>query len=315
MRMRTLSVLLLVAPLATLGAACGPTPTPAPPTKPAPTPTPAPPTKPALESSLVVYTPSGPELTDPILKKWAEKYPNVKVDVVKAGTGDILARIRAEKDKPLGDVLFGGSTVLHEANADLFEAVALPDDAQFAVTDKNNKWHAYTTIPKPIAVNTKMLKPEQYPKTMKELSDPKWKAGKTALSNPRTSGTAYAIVTAMVTLYGWDYVTDFLKNAMVTKSSDEMFKAVRDGEVAVAFINEDLGVKWVAEGALIVLIYPTDGVATEVDVFALIKGAAHPNAAKAFLSFLQSKEISELTRDIVVRRSMRNGGRTCACLY
>jgi iron(III) transport system substrate-binding protein len=254
---------------------------------------------------LVLYAPQAPELAEAVIKEFNEKYPDVRVEWITGGTGELMARIRAEKDHPRGDVMWGGSTEMHGANADLFEAVILPDTAMFAAHDPKNKWHALTTIPKPLGVNTTLLKPEEYPKTIEELSDPKWKAGRISFVNPRTSGTGYSILTAMVTRYGWDWVADFLRNCVVWAGSSEMFAALRDGEAALGFFNEDIGARWMAEGAPIVLLYPPDGVATEIEAFAMIKGAPHPNAARAFMEFLQSKEIAELIRDTVWRRSMR----------
>ena len=37
-----------------------------------------------------------------------EKYPNVKVEVVAAGTGELCNRIAAESANPIADVLWGG---------------------------------------------------------------------------------------------------------------------------------------------------------------------------------------------------------------
>ncbi|HIC90251.1 MAG TPA: extracellular solute-binding protein, partial [Anaerolineae bacterium] len=200
------------------------------------------PAGPKVEKELVVYAPHGPEITEPMVALFKQKYPDIKVDVITAGTGELMNRIRAEKDNPLGDLMWGGATELYEANADLFAPVELENDAATVVQDEKHIWHAADLLFQAIAVNTDLLSEEEYPKTFKELADPKWKEkGGLALANPRASGTGYSLVTAMVTLYGWDFMVELLKNATITEGSSAMFKMVRDGEVPVAFINEDLG--------------------------------------------------------------------------
>lgn len=258
------------------------------------------------ESQLVVYTAHGPELVDPVMDVFKQKYPDFKVTVIQAGTGVMLSRIRAEKANPGGDVMWGGAVEFYQAEEDLFAPYVSPEDVRFQVADPKNIWHANSVLPQAIAVNTRLVKPEQYPATFQALLDPKWKAaGGIAFAHPGRSGTGYTILTSMVTLYGWDYVEKFLANAKITNSSDEMFKMVRDGEVPVGFINEDLGVKWIEGGAPLKLIYPQDGVSNQVDACGLIQGAKHPNAAKLFIDFILSKEIQQVYTTVLVRRSAR----------
>ena len=42
------------------------------------------------------------------VNQFMEKYPNVKVEVVAAGTGELCNRIAAETANPIADVLWGG---------------------------------------------------------------------------------------------------------------------------------------------------------------------------------------------------------------
>ncbi|MCL4516392.1 MAG: extracellular solute-binding protein [Firmicutes bacterium] len=258
------------------------------------------------EKNLVIYTPNGGELTGPVLKAFKARYPDIDVSLITGGTAVLMSRIRAEKDRPLGDVMWGGGTELFDANDALFEPYKSPEDPAFAVKDPQSRWHAYSVLPKVIMVNTVLVKPSEYPATMKDLLNPRWgEAGGVALSNPHYSGTGYAIVTALVTKYGWDFMQELLVNAKVTESSDAMFKMVREGEAPIGFINEDLGAKWLAEGAPVKLIYPKDGIPSEVDAVGIIKGAKDPKAAALFLDFVESKEMHELMRNVLMRRSAR----------
>ena len=44
---------------------------------------------------IVIYTGCGPEITDPILELFRETYPDINVEIIKAGSGELMARIRA----------------------------------------------------------------------------------------------------------------------------------------------------------------------------------------------------------------------------
>ena len=78
-----------------------------------------------------------------------------------------------------------------------------------------------------------------------------------------------------------------------------MFSAVRDGELPIGWINEDLGVQWEQAGANVKLIYPTDVSTIQMDAYGLVKNGPNPEAAKLFMEFLGSKEVHEIAAQIV----------------
>jgi iron(III) transport system substrate-binding protein len=260
------------------------------------------------DNTVTVYSVSGPEVTDPILNEFKAKHPEIKVNKIGLpGTGEAFARVRAEKDRPLGDVIWGGSSELYSANADLITPVELPNDAATVAKDPNHIWHATDLLFQAIAVNTdKFPDAAKYPKTFEDLAKPDFSGGDIAFATPKSSGTSYSLLTTMVTLHDWDYVNRFVKNARMLDGSTAMFNMVKDGEVGTSFINEDLGAKWLAAGVKIKLIYPEDGVSSQTGSAGIIKGATHEAAAKTFVDFLMSKEAQQIMVDQVQRRSSRN---------
>ena len=263
---------------------------------------------PAAEPSgkIVIYTGSGPEITEPIYELWKQKYPNIEIEEVKSGTGELLARISAEKDNPGGDVLWGGDTFLYLANPDLFAVYESKEDAAMITQDPEHKWHSYVIMPQTILVNTKLLKSDvDYPQTLKELTDEKWRKEKIALADPSKSGTGVSLVKGMASLYDWDYMEQLLLNAEVYPSSDAMFAAVKDATNPVGFINEDLGFKWEESGEPVKVIYPADGVTYNVEATGIIAGAKNMENAQLFIDFILSRETHEVLSDVVKRRSAR----------
>lgn len=256
---------------------------------------------------LVIYTGSGSEITDPILEGFKKEYPGIDVEIVKAGSGELLARIKAEKGNAGGDILLGGEPYMFDTNADLFQAYESATDKDMIKSDPNHVWHVYSFMPQAILVNTNLLKdPSQYPKTLKELADPKYKEmGKIAIADPNKSGTGATIINGMVSLYDWDYVTDVLKNSEVMPGSDPMFNAVKDGTYPIGFMNEDLGLKWEQMGLPVKMIFPEDGVTNTFDALAIIAGAKNMDNAKIFVDYFGSKANHEILRDPILRRSTR----------
>ena len=258
----------------------------------------------AQSGTVVVYAPHGPEITDPIVEKFNAKYPDIEVQLIKAGTGELLARIRAEKGNPAADVMWGGSTILYDSEADLFAAYESPEDQAMLKSDPNHKWHPFAILCQPILVNTNLLKEDEYPQMVKDLNDPKWQ-DKIALADPNKSGTGFTIVSGISGAYTWDFVKELVQYCRVTPGSDAMFKAIKDGEVPVGFINEDLGIKWEEEGLPVKMIYAPDVVTVQMDAIALVDGGPHPDLGKVFLDFICSKEVHEIARDTIKRRSAR----------
>jgi iron(III) transport system substrate-binding protein len=242
-----------------------------------------------------------------VLEAFRAEHPDLRVEVIRGGTGEMLGRIRAEKEHPLGDVLWGGSLEMFTANADLFAPldVERPDD--FEVGDPERRWHPFTANLILLVVNTERVG-ERQPRSFRELADPAWRAiGPIGFANPATSGTGYSIVTALVTALGWDYVAELLPNVWLTDSSDSMFKWVKDGETAAGFLFEMTLRDYVEAGAPLAPVVTDEGLITQTDGAGLIAGARHPGPAGELLRFLVSPDAQEVARTVVGRRPARRG--------
>ena len=262
---------------------------------------------PSGRADLTVYAAQGAEITTPVLDAYQRRHPALRIDVIRAGTGEMLARIRAERENPIGDLLWGGALESYAANADLFEPVTLTGTERFDAVDPSGRWHPFTTNVIHLVVNTERLR-EPPPTTFLELADPRWRRlGRIALSNPAGSGTGYTVVTALAALHGWDYVAALLRNCRLTESSDSMFKWVKDGETAAGFLFETTLRDYVSAGAPLAPVLASEGLITQTDGFGLVAGAPHRQAALDLLAFLRSDEAAAIVRAQVGRRPARRG--------
>ncbi|MCI0547114.1 MAG: extracellular solute-binding protein, partial [Candidatus Rokubacteria bacterium] len=264
----------------------------------------APAGRPTRSGGLVVYSAQAPELTGPILDAWRAR-TGVDIEVVQGGMGELLSRIRAERERPLGDLIWGGSPEMYALNADLFAPFESGEESAYLDHDPSRKWHAFSLNLIYLVVNTARA-PGPLPTCYSDLLDPRWKrAGPIGFSNPVVSGTGYTIATALASVLGWEFLRDLLRNAWLTDSSDSMFKWVKDGETATGFLFEMTLRDYLAAGAPLAAALTEEGLIAQIDGFGLIAGAPHADAARPFLRYLASQEAHRLARGRSGRRSAR----------
>ena len=271
--------------------------------------------KPAAEKTdkLVIYCPHPLTFINPLVTEF-EKQSGVKVEVVAAGSGELLKRVESEKGNPLGDIFWGGSLGTMKPRANLFEnyTSANEDKIQAAFKNVEGPLTRFTDIPSVIMVNTKLIgdiKVEGY----EDLLNPKLK-GKIAFSDPAKSSSSYEHLINMLYAMGkgdpekgWEYVKALCANldGKLLSGSSAVYKGVADGEYAVGCTFEEGGAKYVADGAPVKLIYMKEGVISKPDGVYIINKAKNMENAKKFIDFITSKEAQTIIVEQLHRRSVR----------
>jgi iron(III) transport system substrate-binding protein len=261
----------------------------------------------AQDKSVVVYTAHKASIVDALVPKF-EKETGLKVDVVKAGSGDIIKRVKAESSAPKADVIWSIGGEQLEDNKDLLATYTPKEDAAILPTYKvSPEWIPYTGILLVMAVNNKELKPADYPKTWAELGEPKWK-GKISSARADTSGSSFQQLATVLIGHGekgWDVYNKILANMNLSDSSGAVPRYVNDGEALVGLTLEDNALDYVKGGGNIAIVYPEDGSSTVADGVALVKGAPHAENGKACIDWLLSKPVQEQLVSEIGRRSVR----------
>ena len=109
--------------------------------------------------TVVVYSPHDADPLNDGVNMFMEKYPNVKVEVVAAGTGELCNRIQAESANPIADVLWGGGADSLAAFKDYFEPYVCANDEYIdeAFKDPDDKWIGESPLPMVIFYNKTLL--------------------------------------------------------------------------------------------------------------------------------------------------------------
>ena len=260
----------------------------------------------AQTGRVVLYNAGGAKLAEGLSAAFRKQQPGITVDVINAGVGELVTRIKAEKNNPAGDVLLGASVEAYEADPDLFEPYKTKEDAAFSrdVIGPNNLYYGYNLLLQTFMVNTKLLPADQAPKSWKDLGEPRFK-GKIVFANPSLSGSAYGQFAQILQLYGWDTAGSLVKNMTFLNSSELVWQTVAKGENAVGVTGDNNVTSQAAAGYPVVAIYPSEGTALRFSATALIRKAPNPQNAKLLLDYLNGKEAHEITVQLTSRRSVR----------
>ncbi len=254
------------------------------------------------EDIVVVYSSHDDGPLNAGVDMFTEKYPNIKVDVVTGGTGELCDKIAGEADNPVADVMWGGGADSLEAFKEYFAPYVCANDEAIDPTYKepNNLWIGESPLPMVIFYNKKLIDDNglYIPQSWNDLIKPEWK-GKIAYCMPSNSGSAYTQLCTMLFAHGgiengWDFIEQFYDNldGKILDSSDKCHEMVASGDFYAGLTFEKAAVQYKDDPDL-GFVYPDDGTSAVPDGVALIKNAPHEENAKLFIDFVTSKECQE----------------------
>jgi iron(III) transport system substrate-binding protein len=259
-------------------------------------------------ADVTFYSSANSESIETVVKGFKAKHPDVNVAVVRAGTGSLMQRIKAEAAAPKADVFWSGGLGTLAVYREFFAPYESPHAAQFpaALRGPDNLWlgvNAHVTV---FLVNKKALKGEPVPTTWKELFEPKWK-GRIIMSNPEQSSSSYEQIWGVNKLFGEPGMAALAKNVTPVSTSSAVTQGVSRGEFPVAITLEYLAHDYIAAGAPdIEIVYPKDGALLSYIGVVMIKGAKNPVDGRKLYDYIASREGQELVLKANFRRSTRN---------
>ncbi|SNX54235.1 ABC transporter substrate-binding protein [Thermoanaerobacterium sp. RBIITD] len=254
------------------------------------------PTQTNISGNLTLYTSQPDQDAQGLVKAFNEKYPDVKVNVFRSGTEEVVSKILAEKKsgKVMADVVLLADAVTFETlkENDLLQSYDSPEATKIPkqFIDKDKMYYGTKLISTIIAINTQKVKTT--PDSWKSLIDPAAK-GQVIMPSPLYSGAAAYNIGVLVRQkdFGWDFYKKLKSNgASVTQGNGGVIKAVASGEKPYGVVVDFMAAREKAKGSLINLVYPKEGVLAITEPVGIIKGTSNENAAKAFVDFILSKE-------------------------
>ena len=263
------------------------------------------------EGSLVLYYSHASDWSDPIIQGFSEKY-DVDVELVGLGTGELISRIIAESANPQADILWGGvveSYIPIEEYLASYESPQIPNLQEGTWDEDNFKWYPFDLEPMVMIYNTEMV--EEAPTAWADLLREEFK-GTIASADPVQSPSAFGVIQSIIAAYGqedgggYEFLEKLVPqlDGKLTSGSSAVYKGVSNGEYAVGLTYEEAALKYIAAGATIDVVYPTEGTGILISPVAMVNGAPNAENAKLFIDYVLSEEAqSQLAA--VNRRSSR----------
>ncbi|MCQ2585266.1 MAG: ABC transporter substrate-binding protein [Treponema sp.] len=255
-----------------------------------------------------VYSIIHEEETEALCNLFTEK-TGIKVEYLRATTGELVNRILTEKSAPQADILLGGASNYHInlSNEGCLEpyASALAKDIPSYAKSADNTWTGFCVLTLGIGVNKARFAEKfpgaAYPATWEDLTNPVFK-DEIVMTNPAASSTAYLFVQNQLQRLGWDAGWDYLASlsqlvGQFPDSGSAPPKLIGTGEYALGVAYLHALTKYNAQGFDIQLVAPKDSVG-DVDCVSIMKNCSNLDGAKKFVDFILSAEAETLMSSI-----------------
>lgn len=257
------------------------------------------------EGKVAFYTSIELQTAQKIGRAFEATYPGISVQVERNGCERLLQRLAQER----------GMGIRAADVVDCSDMTALLHWKQqgwltpFVPADVASKWPADERDPdgqyaaerftlSPIAYNTKLVEPEEAPKSFAGLIDKKW-AGKIVKGRPGYSGTILTVTFELSQYLGWDYLKKLgQQNVLQVQAAADVPRLLARGDRPIGADGiEYLELQIRERGGPIDLVYPSEGTPSIASGVGILIDAPHPNAARLLLSWLLSDQGQQLMAD------------------
>jgi iron(III) transport system substrate-binding protein len=253
----------------------------------------------AAEGKLLLYTSQPNTDAQQTIDAFKVKYPKVEISFVRDGTPRVMAKLRAEIQAGAAqpDVLLIADSVTMESLKAEGRLLGHPNANVTAypagIHDPEKFWFSTKLITTGIIYNTSApFKPEKW----SDLTRPEAR-GKIVMPSPLNSGAALIHAATLIGSLpgGWDFYKGLKANeALAGGANGDVLRQVAGGEKLYGMIVDFMPIREKAKGAPVEFVFPKEGVSAVSEPVAILSGTKNPEAAKAFVDFLISREGQEL---------------------
>jgi iron(III) transport system substrate-binding protein len=252
-----------------------------------------------------------PDKLEVLFQTFRSQY-GVDVTCLDMSSGEALERIRAERENPQGDVLFGTTNLSHvnlaaDGLTEAYQGVGWNLMPEGAIKDPDGYWTGFYYGVIGFACSPERLAEisAECPDSWQDLLDPAFE-GEVVIASPAASGTSYTTLTGLAQLYGIDGAFEFWQQmdaniAQYTESGSAPARLAAQGEFAVGIaFAHDIQVQQ-DNGLPVEVRFPTEGTPFEIGGISIIKGAKNLAAAQAWVDYVFSEAFQRYHNDVAHR--------------
>jgi len=250
-----------------------------------------------------IYTSMYGEILDAMGRTLAVQFPGCQIEIFYGGTGTLQAKIESEISagklgcdillvaEPAFSLELKEKRMLHPYRSK--EASSLAFDY-----DRDGYWYPVRISNMVLAYNPQMYSRESIPDSFYDFAYDQSVRGAVSMSNPLTSGTTLASVTALRDKYGYEYFDALSRQNIVIESGSVAMSKLESGEHKVIMILEESIIrKRQEERSRLEVIYPSDGAIVIPSTIMIVNDQWNPNrntaAAEAITDWFLSQQGQE----------------------
>ncbi|GCE21850.1 extracellular solute-binding protein [Dictyobacter kobayashii] len=251
-------------------------------------------------TGLTLYSAQG---YDSDAAKAFQKQTGIAVKLVDDSTGNLLAKISAERNNPRWDVVWfdGNVTMQTLDDQNYLLKWTSPSASNYTALGTQNtpSDHAYyptgVTAAGAIVYNKKHIPAAGLPKDWSDLTKPAFK-NLLAENDPAYSGPAYPFIAGIAqSMKGEDQAKQFFQQLKsngdkIFQTNDPTLNSVETGAREFAIIQDSAYYAAVKAGQPLGIIYPTSGVAALPSEIAVSAQSRHQACAKQFVNWVLSAQ-------------------------
>lgn len=256
------------------------------------------------ERAVTVYVSTDRVFSEPVLRAYETK-TGVRVDAVydteETKSTGLANRLLAEKGRPQADVFWSNEPVrtLVLKSRGVLAPYRSPgaEGIPPALVDPEGFWTGFSARMRVIAYNTSLVRPDEAPRSVFELADPRWR-DQVAIADPRFGSTSFHVA-ALYALAGDEKMDDFFRRlaangVRVVDGNSVVRDLVARGEVRVGLTDTDDVNVAIEDGQPVGLVLPDrDGLGVPVmpNMVSLIANAPHPDEGQRLIDYLLSPDV------------------------
>lgn len=258
---------------------------------------------------VVLYSAQDREFAEPLFDDFRQQSKltlAAKFDTEANKSVSLAAELLAERDHPRSDVHWNNEILntIRLSRAGVYEGYTPPNAAGFPDWTRaaDGTWQAFAARARVLIVNTNLVPDGQRPKSLFDLTDPKWR-GRVAMAKP-LFGTTATQAACLFEAVGPERAKAFYRDlkandVQIVPGNKPVAVRVAAGEFAVGLTDTDDAIIEVRAGKPVAIVFPDAephpqfprlGVLYIPNTLALVRGGPNPDGGRKLIDYLLTRE-------------------------
>lgn len=254
--------------------------------------------------AVTIYVSTDRVFSEPVLREY-ERRSGVRVDVAydteETKSTGLANRLLAEASRPRADVFWSNEPIrtLVLKSRNVLASYRSPSAAgiPLALVDPDGHWTGFSARIRVIAFNTQLVKADEAPRSVFDLTNPKWK-GQVAIADPRFGSTSFHVA-ALYAALGDERADDLFRqlranDVRIVDGNSVVRDLVARGEVKLGLTDTDDVNVAMTNGLPVAMNLPDReglGVPVMPNMVSLIANGPHPDEGRRLIDYLLSPDV------------------------